>query len=472
MGTNPFVMAASDPLSTFAADVDTASYDIFRRDINELGTLPQPLSVRLEEYVNYFDYDYEAPDADAEHPFAVSLEASPSPFVAGTTLVRVGIKGRALNPDDVKPMNLVFLIDTSGSMQSAAKLPLVKTVLTEAVELLQPTDRVSIVTYAGGTGVALPSTEAQDKTTITSAISLLSAGGSTAGAAGIQLAYEQAEAGFVEGGINHVILCTDGDFNVGASSDTALVSLIEEKRESGVTLTALGFGDGNLNDSMMEKVTNAGNGTYAVITDSDHAISYVHDQLASALHFIASDVKLQVVFDPERVAAYRQLGYEINAIADELFEDDTVDAGEIGAGHTVTALYEVVLVGDPIPQPEGAPEPQDGEAFEGEIDVMPEELVRAVVRYKAIDAEADAPAIELSKGLEAGDVHDDIDACDNDFQWAAAVAAFAEILKNSPYADETNIEAIDAIVAADPKTNFDREEFAHLYAEAKTHLGL
>ncbi|MDP6944352.1 MAG: von Willebrand factor type A domain-containing protein, partial [Myxococcota bacterium] len=353
VGTNAFVLAASDPMSTFAADVDTASYDIFRRDVAEFQRLPHPDSVRLEEFVNAFSYAYDAPEWGEEHPFAINLEAAASPF-AESNLVQVGIQGLTIPDSEKKPGNLVFLVDVSGSMTGANKLSLVKVVLEETLAALAPTDLVSIVTYASEEEVRLAPTPVSHAETILAVINGLSAGGSTAGAAGIQMAYEQAESAYIEGGINHVILCTDGDFNVGISDDDELVAFIEDKRESGVTLTALGFGSGNLNDAMMEKVSNAGNGFYSVVATEDQAIAYAHTKLLNTTNLIAKDVKIQVQFNPDHVLAYRLLGYENRAIADEDFTNDAVDAGEVGSGHSVTALYEVVLTGEAIPAPEGA----------------------------------------------------------------------------------------------------------------------
>ena len=465
VGTNPFTIASSDPQSTFAADVDTASYDIFRRDLNVYNTLPQPASVRLEEYVNFFDYDYAAPEGDA--PFSISLDAAPNPFVIGTTLVRVGIQGTRLSQLPRKDANIVFLVDASGSMGGQGKMELVKQTLMEAVDVFNPTDSVSIVTYAGGAGVLLPPTPASEKAVIKGAINSLQTGGSTAGASGINAAYAQAEDGFIDGGINHVIMCTDGDFNVGLSSDQNLVELIEERRASGVTFTALGFGAGNLNDSMMEKVTNAGNGTYSVIIDDDSAVDYAQNKLLQAMYFIAKDMKLQVTFNPDTVHAYRLLGYEINDIPDELFADDTIDAGEVGAGHNVTALYEVVMHGGDIPLPDGAPEPEDsGELFDGELNVMAGELVRVAVRWKDVDAGETTAASEVSQGILEAAVLDDFAAATDDFKWATAIAAFAEILKGSPYSSMDNLESIGSIVAGDSKSTWAREEFAELFTQA------
>ncbi len=268
VGTNPFVTTSHDPLSTFAVDVDTASYDIFRRDVN-LGTLPQPASVRLEEYVNDFPYDYPAPAAADSNPFTISLGAAAGMFDRGTALLRVGIQAFDPPPAQKRPANLVFLVDVSGSMQSEDKLPLVQRLLRDTLEILAPTDQVSIVTYAGDTRVRLGPTPVSDSARITDVIDGLSAGGSTYGAGGLTLAYEQARAAFIDGGINHIVLCTDGDFNVGPSSTTELLAIVKQQRDSGVTLTALGFGIGNLNDQMMEAISDAGNGIYGMISSAD-----------------------------------------------------------------------------------------------------------------------------------------------------------------------------------------------------------
>lgn len=466
-GTNPFVVSAHDPLSTFAADVDTASYDIFRRDINR-GTLPHSASVRLEEYVNAFEYDYEPPPEDAVTPFSISLTAAPSP-VSETILLGVGIQGREA-AFERKPANLVFLIDTSGSMSSSDKLDLVKLVLTEALEVLQPADTVAIVTYAGHTAVRLEPTEVSDAETIRAAINGLQSGGGTAGASGIELAYEQAEDGFKEGGINHVILCTDGDFNVGVSNTDALVELIEEKRRSGITLTVLGFGYGNLNDAMMEAITNAGNGIYAVISDRDHAVDYAHNDLLATILHIAKDMKIQVEFNAAIVYAYRLLGYENRALQDDQFRDDTVDAGEIGSGHTVTALYELVLVGDEIPTAEGAPEVLDGESTDEEVGIFADELCRVRIRYKGVNASEEDPAFETELGITPVDMLSSFSDGNSNYQWAAAIAAFAEILKESPYAHPERIETIQSIVDAHAGTAADRLEFKGLFETARMLL--
>ncbi|MBN2529731.1 MAG: von Willebrand factor type A domain-containing protein [Deltaproteobacteria bacterium] len=465
VGTNPFVMVAHDPFSTFAADVDTASYDIFRRDVN-YGYLPQAASVRLEEFVNYFAYAYPTPTAADEHPFTVSLAGGDS-IDGQLSVLRVAIAGRPAAEFVKKPANVVFLVDVSGSMIDVGKLPLVQYSLTKTLDVLDAGDTVSIVKYAGSVGVALPPTSLENRTTIEAAIASLNSGGSTSGAAGITLAYQQAEAAFKEGGINHVILCTDGDFNVGPSSNEELVQLIEEKRESGITLTVLGFGSGNLNDSMMEALSNAGNGVYGVIASEAQAAEYVENRMLSALQYIAKDMKIQVEFNPALVKAYRLLGYENREIADEDFVDDTVDAGEIGAGHRVTALYEVVTLNGAIPQGTGAPTVDDGVAQDGVREIAPGDLVLVKVRYKDVDAKATDAAYELRVSATPDVLDHRMSETDPDFQFASAVAAYAEILKESPYANPANLPTIEQIITGTNWLAADRAEFAQLFTKAK-----
>lgn len=461
VGTNPFVLTSGDPFSTFAADVDTASYDIFKRDINN-GVIPAAASVRLEEYINYFEYDYPVPDETFEHPFSISLDSAPGVFNVNTRLLRVGVQAAVKE----KPQaNLVFLIDKSGSMASEVKLPLVQHLLSSTVSILDPEDTVSIVTYASGTGVALAPTPASNAEQIINVIDSFSASGSTAGGAGINLAYEQAQAAFVEGGINHVILCTDGDFNVGVSSTEQLLALIQEKKETGITLTSLGFGSGNLNDAMMEATSNAGNGTYAVISSIEDADDYVENEMLASILFVAKDVKLQVEFNPALVHAYRLLGYENRAVADDDFTNDIVDGGEIGSGHQVTALYEMVMTGNPVPMPAGAPPVSPGEQSDVVPQVAENDLVLVKVRYKTLDARTEDAATEVRASLTGTAVLSRLDEADEDMQWAAAVAAFAEILKESPFANETSMDKISAIITGN-WLDSDREEFTNLYNSA------
>ncbi len=481
---NPFVMTEYDPLSTFAVDVDTASYDIFRRDVSR-GVLPLPENVRVEEFINFFDYDYAAPELSAlvellkegtvpdeqgpDEPFAIHLDAAPSLADNGTTLLRIGIKGQQLAPTAAQPANLVFLVDVSGSMGASNKLPLVQHVLVRTLDVLAPTDTVAIVTYAGSTRVALPSTPIADAETIVTAINSLTSSGSTAGAAGLDLAYAEAQAGFVEGAVNNVMLCTDGDFNVGISDPDELVALIEEKRRSGVTFTALGFGTQN-NDAMMERVSNAGNGTYSVIYDEGQADEFVEDRMLSALHYIAKDVKIQVEFNSEQVLAYRLLGYENRAIADEDFRNDVVDAGEIGTGHSVTALYELVRAGGALPQGDGMPAVQSGAAYAGEVEIGAGELVRVKVRYKDVDATALDEAYEVYRALKPDEVAESHRDLSPSFQWAVAIASFAEVLRASPYTDASTLPMIEQVVSEFSADDEERTQFAQLFATARTLL--
>jgi len=466
-GTNPFVMVAYDPLSTFAVDVDTASYDIFRRDAQG-GGLPAPASVRVEEYVNYFAYDYPQGEFDAEVPFLIHLAAAQSPLGPSRTLLRVALQGKKAPPASAKKhANLVFLVDVSGSMSSADRLPLAQQVVTQTLDLLEPTDTVSLVTYASGTSVRLGPTPVSERATIVQAIAALSAGGSTAGASGIELAYQQATAGFVQAGLNHVILCTDGDFNVGTSSTEQLLELIREKRRTGVTFTALGFGTGNLNDAMLEAISNAGNGFYGVISSEEQAARYVDERLLSTLSLIARDMKVQVEFNPEQVLAYRLIGYENRAIADQDFRDDAVDAGEIGAGHRVTALYELVLPGSSVPDVSGAPPAESGAAYTGTREVAGADLVQIKIRYKQVDAGTEDPALEVAASLAPDAIATDLGAADPDLAWAISTAAFAELLKGSPFADPAALETISGVFAAQRERDADRQEFYELFQTAR-----
>jgi Ca-activated chloride channel family protein len=433
-----------------------------------LGRLPAPSTVRLEEFVNYFAYAYEAPAIDAPHPFAIELAAAPSLFERETLMLRIGIQGVKPQEFEKNPANVVFLVDVSGSMASADKLPLVQLTLLETLKVLEPSDLVSIVTYASSVQVRLPPTPVAESATVTPVIAGLTAAGSTAGGSGIDLAYEQAELAFIEGGINHVVLCTDGDFNVGPYTTAELVELVVEKRKTGVTLTTLGYGADNLNDAMMEAVSNAGNGVYGMISNADQAVEYVNQRLLSTLVHIAKDMKIQVEFNRERVLAYRLLGYENRAIADDDFRDDIVDAGEIGEGHRVTALYELVLTGSEIPTADGAPEPQGGAAYAGEREVMAADLALVKVRYKQPNATEADPAREVAAVLGADAPAASSAELDADFRWALAVASFAEILKQSPYADPSRLGAIHSIVhEAEHASSAERNEFVTLFDEAR-----
>ncbi len=467
LGANPFVITAHDPLSTFAADVDTASYDIFTQSVGN-GSLPPAATVRLEEFVNYFHYGYEPPAADAEQPFSIALAAAPA-LDPSTVLLRVGIQGR-MPREEKRPANLVFLVDTSGSMQAENKLPLVQYTLTQALNVLDPSDKISIVSYAGPTEVRLQPTQVADAATIEAAIAALTSSGGTNGSSGIRLAYQQADKGFLHGGINHVLLCTDGDFNLGVTSNDELVALISEQRKSGITLTALGYGS-SPNDAMMERVSNAGNGTYSVIYSQAQAREYVEQRLLSSLDFIAKDMKIQVEFNPEKVYAYRLLGYEDRAIADDDFRDDVVDAGEVGAGHRVTALYQLVLAGGSIPISTTGPAPDDGAAYSGPTEVAATDYALVKIRYKAPNATEQDPAAEVNRSLPADGIAGSWSELDPDFQWAYAVASFSEILKKGPYATMTSLDTLEEIITqpAHDALN-ERVQFRESFAKAKPLL--
>lgn len=337
-----FLDPRQNPLSTFSIDVDNASYSNVRRFLNQ-GQKPPVDAVRIEEMVNYFSYDYPQPAGDV--PFSVTTELSECPWNKENQLLHIGLQGKHIPTDKLPAANLVFLIDVSGSMASPDKLPLVKAGFKLLVDQLRPQDRVAIVVYAGAAGLVLPSTPGKNKSDIMRAIEKLEAGGSTAGGAGIALAYRVAQENFVKEGNNRVILATDGDFNVGVSSDSELQRMIEEKRESGVFLTVLGFGTGNLKDSRMEQLADKGNGNYAYVDSILEAKKVFVNEFGGTLFTIAKDVKLQLEFNPAKVKAYRLIGYENRALADEDFNDDKKDAGDLGSGHTVTALYEIVPVG-------------------------------------------------------------------------------------------------------------------------------
>jgi Ca-activated chloride channel family protein len=339
---NIFLDPLNNPLSTFSIDVDAASYSNMRRMINN-GQLPQKDVVRIEEMINYFHYDY--PNPTGEHPFSITTEVSQAPWNTQHKLVHIGLQGKMLDYDQLQPTNLVFLIDVSGSMSDRNKLPLLKSSMKLLVNELGANDRVAIVVYAGAAGLVLPSTPASEKETIMAAFDRLQAGGSTAGGAGIKLAYDVALKNLIKNGNNRVVLATDGDFNVGASSTSDMVRLIEEKRDNGIFLTITGFGMGNYKDGRMEQISNAGNGNYFYIDNIKEAKKVFVTEMRATLFTIAKDVKIQVEFNPDKVQAYRLIGYENRMLEAEDFNDDKKDAGELGAGHTVTALYEIIPVG-------------------------------------------------------------------------------------------------------------------------------
>ena len=430
--SNAFKRVADHPLSTFSIDVDTASYANVRRFLNQ-GQMPPAGAVRIEEMVNYFDYDYLPPTGD--DPFSVNVEVADCPWQPDHRLARIGLKGYEVTWDETPPSNLVFLIDVSGSMKSGDKLPLLKHAMKLLVEQLTEHDSIAITVYAGASGLVLPSTTGANKNTILDALDRLNAGGSTNGGAGIQLAYDTATSNFIPGGVNRVILATDGDFNVGVTNQSNLIQLIEDKAKSGVFLSVLGFGTGNYKDAQLEKLADKGNGNYSYIDSLDEARKVLVTEMGGTLVTIAKDVKIQIEFNPAEVSAYRLIGYENRLLAKEDFNDDTKDAGEIGAGHTVTAFYEIVPAGVEVETPlvdqlEYHPAAADS-AAESE-DSLPEELSGMMMTVKLRYKEPDGDTSKLMKvrvadaGLTLADASDD-------FTFATAVASFGMLLRGSEH---------------------------------------
>lgn len=422
----------SNPLSTFSIDVDAASYGNIRRFI-EHGQTPPKDAVRIEEMVNYFTYEY--PDPSGEHPFSITMEAGTAPWAPQHRLVHIGLQGKRMAETERPASNLVFLIDVSGSMDSPDKLPLLKQAFGLLIDELRFEDRVAIVVYAGAAGLVLPSTSGSQKQKIRDALSMLEAGGSTAGAAGIRLAYEVAQQNHLYGGNNRVILATDGDFNVGVSSDAELIRLIEEKRNQGTYLTVLGFGTGNLKDNKMEQIADHGNGNYYYIDSRLEAEKVLVREMGSTLFTIAKDVKFQVEFNPARVAAYRLVGYENRVLDAEDFEDDTKDAGELGAGHSVTALYEIVPVGvesDVLARVAPDLRYQTPRNVTG---TSTSELLFVKLRYKK-------PWVDSSQLIEQPLFDTGEDSVSPDYLFAAAVASFGMILRDSQYKGDTSLEQV------------------------------
>ena len=434
--SNDFLAADDNPLSTFSIDVDGASYSNTRRFIRD-GERPPKDAVRIEEFLNYFRYDYPAPEAESEHPFAPTMEAGPAPWHEKHRLVHIGIQGQRVPRAERPPSNLVFLIDVSGSMRSARKLPLLKKGFRMLAEQLRPEDRVAMVVYAGSSGIVLESTPGTEADSIKQAITRLEAGGSTAGAAGIRQAYQVAEKNYIEEGINRVVLATDGDFNVGVSSDGALKRLIERKRESGTALTVLGFGTGNIKDNKMETLANHGNGNYYYADSAAEARRVLVERLGSTLQTIAKDTKIQVEFNPAEVAAYRLIGYVNRQLEGEEFADDSTDAGDLGAGHSVTALYDVIprgvesevdvaTVGDLKYQ-----ETQPTDAAEAS-----DELLTLKLRYKEPDGEESQLITRpLTQQIARRDVS-------GEFYFAASVAGYGMLLRDSKHKGSLTPEAV------------------------------
>jgi Ca-activated chloride channel family protein len=468
-------------LSTFSIDVDTAAYANVRQFLLKSNRLPPADAVRIEELVNYFDYNYPGPTDDV--PFAANIEVASCPWQPAHRLVRVGIKGREIAREKRPLSNLVFLIDVSGSMNQPNKLPLLVQGMKMLTRELGENDRVAIAVYASSEGLALPSTPGDKQDVIRAALEKLRAGGSTAGGAGIALAYKTARQNFIEGGVNRVILCTDGDFNVGVTSPAALERMAEQQaKETGVFLTVLGFGRGNLNDAMMEKISGKGNGNYHYIDGLTEARKVLVEEMAGTLVTIAKDVKIQIEFNPAKVASYRLIGYENRVLVAEDFNDDKKDAGEIGAGHTVTALYEIVPAGQSVDSPSvdalkyGQPAQStsdevgnadvDGEVVDEEVGG--DELLTLKIRYKLPDGDT-STKLEFpltDHGLQ-------FTAAPDDFKFAAAVASFGMLLRNSEYRGSASyasvLEIAEDVCSHDPHEY--RAEFLQIVRRAQQLAG-
>ena len=466
---NPFKRVSEHPMSTFSVDVDTASYSKTRDFLTRANQLPRPDAVRIEEMINYFDYDYQPPAADDSHPFTTHTVVTSCPWNDEHRLARIALKGKVIERKDRPQCNLVFLLDTSGSMNAPNKLPLVVEGMKMLLDQLDNKDKVAITVYAGSAGLVLDSTPAKKKKKIRSALTQLNAGGSTNGGAGIALAYQTARDNFISDGVNRVILCTDGDFNVGTTGTDALVRMVEQEAKGGIFLSVLGFGMGNHNDAMLEQVSGRGNGNYAFIDNEKEAHKVLVDQTSATLVTIAKDVKLQIEFNPLKVSSYRLIGYENRVLAKEDFNDDKKDAGEIGAGHAVTALYEIVPAGQEADESrpkvddlkyQSEPKPTDA--------ADSDEMMTLKLRYKAPDGET-STLVEFSvtdDGIEFVDA-------DKDVRFAAAVAGFGMQLRRSEYKGSWTLSAVQKI-AENSKGEDEhglRSEFVELVKKASELMG-
>ena len=457
---NRFKSPVKDPLSTFSIDVDAASYSNIRRFINQ-GEMPPKDAVRIEEMINYFNYNYPKPTGN--DPVRITTEVGICPWNKTHRLVQIGLKAREIENQNLPASNFVFLIDVSGSMFGPTRLELVKSSLRLLVNNLREKDRVAIVTYCGDARVALPSTPGNEKQKIKDALETLTAGGSTAGGADIKEAYRIAQKNFIAQGNNRIILCTDGDFNVGASSETELENLIESKRKGGIFLTVLGYGMGNYKDNKMQILAQKGNGNHAYIDNIQEANKVLVNEFGSTMYAVAKDVKLQVEFNPAKVQSYRLVGYETRMLNNEDFNDDTKDAGEMGAGHTVTALYEIIPTGTPGNIP-GSVDPLK---YQSQTNVNAQtsnssELLTVKLRYKT-------PEEEKSKKIEKSVTDMGKDNVSADFRFASAVAMFAQLLKDSDFKGEATYDKV--IETANKGLSFDpegyRAEFVRLVQSAK-----
>ena len=457
---NKFLEAIQNPLSTFSIDVDEAAYSNIRRYINN-GSIPPAGAVRIEEMINYFDYSYPQPKDD--DPFTVNTELSECPWSPQHRLVHIGLQGKEIPVQHLPNANIVFLIDVSGSMDEPNKLPLVKSSMKLLADQLRPDDKVAIVVYAGRAGLVLPATSGAKTTAIKEAIDQLEAGGSTAGGEGIQLAYKVARENFIKGGNNRIILATDGDFNVGVSSDDELVSLVEKERKSGVSLSVLGYGMGNYKDNKMQQLADKGNGNHSYIDNINEARKVLVSEFGSTLFTIAKDVKIQIEFNPAKVQAYRLIGYENRMLAAEDFNDDKKDAGELGSGHTVTALYEVIPAGIKS-------------EFPGKVDALKyqpaktmttttggDELMTIKLRYKKPDGDVSKLIVH-----PVTDAHLALDNTSENFRFSAAVASFGMLLRNSAFKQNASFQQVIGLAkgAKGTDANGYRQEFINLVQAA------
>lgn len=458
---NRFLAATQNPLSTFSIDVDEAAYSNIRRYINN-GSIPPAGAVRIEEMINYFDYTYPQPAND--DPFSVNTELSECPWNAQHRLVHIGLQGKEIPLQNLPNANIVFLIDVSGSMEEPNKLPLVKASMNLLADQLRADDKVAIVVYAGNAGLVLPATSGANKIAIKEAIDQLQAGGSTAGGEGIQLAYKVARENFIKGGNNRIILATDGDFNVGASSDDELVSLIEKERKSGIFLSVLGYGMGNYKDNKMQQLADKGNGNHSYIDNINEARKVLVSEFGSTLFTIAKDVKIQIEFNPAKVQAYRLIGYENRVLATEDFNDDKKDAGELGSGHTVTALYEVIPAGVKS-------------EFIGKVDELKyqpvkntipvtiggDELMTIKLRYKKPDGDVSKLIVH-----PVTDSHIALANTSDNFRFSAAVASFGMLLRNSEFKQSASFPQVISLAKSAKGTDANgyRQEFINLVQAA------
>jgi len=453
----------NNPVSTFSVDVDTGAYSNVRRFLNQ-GQLPQRDAVRAEEMINYFSYSYEYPE-NKNQPFTINTEIAPTPWNKHSHLLHIGLQAYQSHNEQRPASNLVFLVDVSGSMQSQDKLQLLKSGLKLLANNLQESDRISIVTYAGSTGVVLKPTKGDQSAEISMALDKLSAGGSTNGASGIKLAYQMAKQSFIKNGVNRIILATDGDFNVGVTNFEALKQIVEEKRKTGIALTTLGFGRGNYNDHLMEQLADVGNGNYSYIDNLNEARKVLVEEMNSTLNTVANDVKIQIEFNPDQVAEYRLIGYENRALKREDFNNDKVDAGDIGESHTVTALYEVTFTGSAVTQLDANRYSRPGLTYDDKE--YNNELAFFRLRYKT---STNAKSQLIEKPLYKHEVIKNINQASNNFKFAASVAAFAQQLRGGKYLREFNYNDILELARKSKGDDLSgyRGEFIQLVSLAKS----